>query len=555
MADNITVTPGVGATIAGDEVGGVLFQRVKLSLGDDGIFGGDVSSSNPIPVTTLSSVLPAGAATETLQIDGNASLVSLLAELELKADLTEIQPVSVATLPLPSDASTSALQVDGNALISSISTKIDDQSTAAKQDLLLAELQLKADLTETQPVSLASQPLPTGASTSALQATGNASLASIDSKMDAKATASKQDLLLAELQLKADLTETQPVSMAALPLPSGAATAALQTTGNATLASIDAGIPSALGSAIISASMPVNIASDQVIPISASALPLPTGAATAALQTSGNASLTSIDSKLTSQSTAAKQDLLLAELQLKADLTETQPVSLASQPLPTGASTSALQTAGNSLLSSIDAKTPAFGQATMAASCPVVIASNQTPLLVNSGDSLKTTYSASVHNFTAATLATDIFTITGSATKIVSIRYIYVSMKQTTAAMQAIEILRRSTANTGGTSTTQTNMKYDQNDAAATATVLSYTANPTLGTLVGRLASKQLYSSGLIPANNGQFAPGNYVEFAYKDATIKPLMLRGTSDIIAINFGAVTAAGNSFDIFVEWTEE
>jgi len=37
------------------------------------------------------------------------------------------------------------------------------------------------------------------------------------------ASEAKQDLLLAELQLKADLTETQPVSAATLPLPDGAA--------------------------------------------------------------------------------------------------------------------------------------------------------------------------------------------------------------------------------------------------------------------------------------------------------------------------------------------
>jgi hypothetical protein len=40
-------------------------------------------------------------------------------------------------------------------------------ATSAKQDLLLTELQAKADLSETQPVSLASIPLPTGASTEA----------------------------------------------------------------------------------------------------------------------------------------------------------------------------------------------------------------------------------------------------------------------------------------------------------------------------------------------------------------------------------------------------
>lgn len=48
--------------------------------------------------------------------------------------------------------------------------------------------------------------------------------------------------------------------------------------------------------------------------------------------------------------------------------------------LPTGASTSALQTTGNTSLSSIDTKTPALGQAVMASSVPVAIASNQSAI-------------------------------------------------------------------------------------------------------------------------------------------------------------------------------
>jgi len=39
-----------------------------------------------------------------------------------------------------------------------------DASTESKQDDLITELKLKADLTETQPVSNASLPLPSGAS-------------------------------------------------------------------------------------------------------------------------------------------------------------------------------------------------------------------------------------------------------------------------------------------------------------------------------------------------------------------------------------------------------
>jgi hypothetical protein len=55
----------------------------------------------------------------------------------------------------------------------------------------------------------------------------------------------------------------------------------------------------------------------------------------------------------------------------------TQPVSAVALPLPSGASTSALQTTGNSSLSSIDGKTPALGQALAAASVPVVLPAAQ----------------------------------------------------------------------------------------------------------------------------------------------------------------------------------
>lgn len=50
MADNIAVTAGSGTTIAADDIGGVLHQRVKLSQGADGS-ATDVSSAAPLNVT------------------------------------------------------------------------------------------------------------------------------------------------------------------------------------------------------------------------------------------------------------------------------------------------------------------------------------------------------------------------------------------------------------------------------------------------------------------------------------------------------------------------
>ena len=47
--DNVGYTPGTGATIAADDISSVLFQRIKIVHGADGVNDGDVSASNPMP--------------------------------------------------------------------------------------------------------------------------------------------------------------------------------------------------------------------------------------------------------------------------------------------------------------------------------------------------------------------------------------------------------------------------------------------------------------------------------------------------------------------------
>lgn len=77
---------------------------------------------------------------------------------------------------------------------------------------------------------------------------------------------------------------TQPVSAATLPLPSGAATAANQTTANGLLTTIDTDT-STIAGAVSGTEMQVDVVTSA----------LPSGAATAALQTSSEAILTTID--------------------------------------------------------------------------------------------------------------------------------------------------------------------------------------------------------------------------------------------------------------------
>ena len=100
-------------------------------------------------------------------------------------------------------------------------------------------------------------------------------------------------------------------------------------------------------------------------------LPLPTGASTSALQTTGNSSLSSIDTKTPA--------LVTGRIPVDGSAV-TQPISAASLPLPAGAATQAT-------LSSIDAKFSALGQNTMSASTPVVLSSNHSDISVKNKSS------------------------------------------------------------------------------------------------------------------------------------------------------------------------
>ncbi len=58
MSDNIGYTPGSGATVAADNIGGALHQRVKISVGSDGV-AADASEGNPLPVTAVAELMEA----------------------------------------------------------------------------------------------------------------------------------------------------------------------------------------------------------------------------------------------------------------------------------------------------------------------------------------------------------------------------------------------------------------------------------------------------------------------------------------------------------------
>ncbi len=189
----------------------------------------------------------------------------------------------------------------------------------------------------TQPISAVALPLPAGAASAANQITTNTALSGIAGQLPTtlgqKTMALSLPVALASDSAGLGVTvgnfpATQAISAAALPLPAGAASAANQITTNTALSGIAGQLPATLGQKTMAQSLPVALASDSAglgvtvgnFPatqaISAAALPLPSGAASAANQISTNTSLSAISGQfpvsLGPKTSAASFSLTLA---------------------------------------------------------------------------------------------------------------------------------------------------------------------------------------------------------------------------------------------------
>lgn len=102
-------------------------------------------------------------------------------------------------------------------------------------------------------------------------------------------------------------------------------------------------------------------------------------------------------------------------------------------------------------------------------------------------------YRAATAGFAPAAATTDILEIKhNGGARLIQVLEIWVAYKVTSigATADTFFVLKRSTAATGGTPVAETIVPLDSGDGAAVSTaVTSFTANPTTGTLVGRLAS------------------------------------------------------------------
>ncbi len=306
-----------------DTIGGTSFARMKCGWGAENSFV-DVSASNPLPVGdaggTLTVDAPVGTPVFVRLSDGTAAITTL--------------PVSAASLPLPGGAATSAKQ---DSLITLLAGGLP-AALAANGGLKIEGVASGVAV----PVSAASLPLPSGAATSAKQDTAQTALDAIKTAVElldntvggtelqvdivgalpagtnaigklaansgvdigdvdvtsvpadpfganadaASATGSISAKLRFIASTGIPITGTVAVSAASLPLPSGAATAANQSTIITLLAG---GLPAALGAQ--GALKVEGVASGTAIPISVASIPshAVTNAGTFAVQVDGAA--------------------------------------------------------------------------------------------------------------------------------------------------------------------------------------------------------------------------------------------------------------------------
>lgn len=161
----------------------------------------------------------------------------------------------------------------------------------------------------------------------------------------------------------------------------------------------------------------------------------------------------------------------------------------------------------------------------------------------------RATYSATIVGMTPAASATDLFTIAGAANKVIRVTRLNCSGVSTALSNTLLQVVKRSVLDTGGTATNPAATPHTSADPAAVATVAAYTANPTLGAIVGTALRVGFVALGTATAIGSPFTQD------FGPINDKQPILRTAAEQLAINAnGASLAAGAALSCTVEWTE-
>lgn len=163
------------------------------------------------------------------------------------------------------------------------------------------------------------------------------------------------------------------------------------------------------------------------------------------------------------------------------------------------------------------------------------------------------TYSAGSASIVVSTAgATDVWTISGSSSRLIRIQGIRITGESSANAAVDVSIIKRSTNSSGGTSTALTAVSHDSTNPAATATILAYTVNPTtLGSTVGILRSEHAIFAGNSAPNIAITV--TLYQFSIYDG--QPPTLRSTSEQLCVNLNGIVLGQGNITVDAQWTEE
>lgn len=171
------------------------------------------------------------------------------------------------------------------------------------------------------------------------------------------------------------------------------------------------------------------------------------------------------------------------------------------------------------------------------------------------------TYSAVAIGLATASSATDIFCISGSSTKNIRVTRIGISGVAGTLTSVPVTLLHRVSLDTGGTAATTTANpantlgKNNSTNATATATLISYTANPTIVDTSPTYARTGYVNLGTVAAATS-ISYLNWVFGLQVDTNDQGAEIPSgkTAEQWCLNQNASTISSGLLDIDIEWVE-
>jgi hypothetical protein len=173
-------------------------------------------------------------------------------------------------------------------------------------------------------------------------------------------------------------------------------------------------------------------------------------------------------------------------------------------------------------------------------------------------DGQKASYSATLNGTNVASAVTansDLFVLNNPAASGKVIRVtrvsIQVTLATTAAATPLLQLVKRSTNDTGGTAVAQTSTAHDSGDPAAAGVVNLYTAGPTVGTTSGVVRSTRLLGN----VTAGATAQPNGAEWTFGTRPGERAIVLRPGQALGLQGQAAFATAPTLTGDIDWTEE